>query len=496
MNNLIKEKGKKGHVTYKCKNKYIYSYYDPVNEAKKYLTSFKKINKYVITCCGEDYVNSQLLLFNKDIELIISFEPIKFIETEFSNKIIRSDTTEKIEKILLEKNIHAKDITLIIWQPLIESFPDIYLNQLKLLKDILYKASISSNTANKYGFLEFKNLLINLLNNNQICIIKSNNKKINNPAIILSSGPSLKDNINFINKVKNKSYIFALPSSLPFIEHKNIIPDFIIAVDPGYATLLHLSKFKRNVFLMAHLGINPSIFNIKNLTPIIFSYNSFLEKMLFEDIDIVTSSSEGSVFINLLRILPQLGFEEVILIGQDFGYKDHRSHINEGSFEKEFISSSNYFITLENSLKKFEEIGEKTVLKIKNKEIITTIPLKIYYEHFINNKFSINILLPENTFNPISDAFNEINYDYIIRKYPDKKEILSNLIFDNISKLNYRKKNIFNYMRKFSNDVLKSKEINQLVNIENKIYFDINNKFHIYKILKFSKALSSKIYSL
>ncbi len=321
-------------------------------------------------------------------------------------------------------------------------------------------------------------------------------KKINNPAIIISSGPSLKDNVNFIQKIFNKSYIFALSSSLPFLESNNIIPDFIVAVDPGYAALFHLSKYRKNSFLITHLGINPSIFNIKNISPIIFNYNTFLEKLLFEDIDIITSSSEGSVFINLLRILPQLGFEEVIIIGQDFGFKNYRSHINEGTFEKEYLSWSNYYITLENSVKKLEELNEKTRLKINNKEIISTIPLKIYYEHFIKNKFSINIILPENPFNPISDEIKKINHDYILKKYPDKKIIKNIFKFDDFLELNNRKKIIFNYMNNFIDNVLKSKKGYDFKNIENKIYFDYNNKFHLNKIIKFVKVSSPKLCTL
>ena len=76
MNQLIKVKGKRNKYTYKYNNKYIYSAYDPIKEAKIFIDNFKTIKNITITCCGADFVNSVLL--DKNIDLIISFEPLQF----------------------------------------------------------------------------------------------------------------------------------------------------------------------------------------------------------------------------------------------------------------------------------------------------------------------------------------------------------------------------------------------------------------------------------
>ena len=89
-------------------------------------------------------------------------------------------------------------MTLFLWQPLIATDTEVYLEKIKKLKDILYKSSISSNTANYYGFLESVNFLINLKKFEKVNYLTKNNIKINNPALIISSGPSLKDSVNLI----------------------------------------------------------------------------------------------------------------------------------------------------------------------------------------------------------------------------------------------------------------------------------------------------------
>ena len=87
--------------------------------------------------------------------------------------------------------------------------------------------------------------------------------------------------------------------------------------------------------------------------------------------------------------MPQIGFREAIILGQDFGYKNKKSHINEGNFEKEFLYLSNYFNTLEKNIEKTDCNSDKTFIEINNKKIPSVIPLKLYFEHFINEKFEV-----------------------------------------------------------------------------------------------------------
>ena len=43
MNRYKKEIGKRGHITYKHNDKYIYSLYNPIKEARKYIDSFTNL---------------------------------------------------------------------------------------------------------------------------------------------------------------------------------------------------------------------------------------------------------------------------------------------------------------------------------------------------------------------------------------------------------------------------------------------------------------------
>ncbi|HOV15442.1 MAG TPA: DUF115 domain-containing protein, partial [Spirochaetota bacterium] len=348
--NYIRETGKKGFLTYKFNDKYIYSSYDPFIEAKRFVSTLKINSKTVITCCGPDYVNSNLL--DLGITEILSFEPISFEHIDNSDCIKRFTNTAEIEDYIKKNKITNPQ--LIIWQPLIETNPDFFLFQLRKIKDFIQKETFSNNATNYFGFIESKNIIRNICRLDEIDIIKKSDVKIDLPALVISSGFSLKDNIDFIKKIIHKVYVFALPSALPYLEYNNIEPDFVIAVDPGYGTFYHLAKYKKTIKLITTLSINPTVFNLNNYKPFFFNYDNQLENIFYKDTNIIKSFPEGSVIFNTLRIVKLLGFNDIIIIGQDFGFKDGRSHIYDGLFEKEFLNKVDYFLTLESQIKEIE----------------------------------------------------------------------------------------------------------------------------------------------
>jgi len=437
MNQYIKEVGKKGFITYKCKNKYIYSPYEPFVEAKRFIET-QNLKETVITICGADFVNSTLL--EKNIYEIISFEPIQFEILSNDQKIKRFKTINEIKNYLYQKNNF--NVSLIFWQPLIETNTDIYLNSIKELKDFIEKNIFSKNTEKYFGFIETKNFLKNIQTLGNINILTKKSKNIDNPAIIISSGFSLNDNIEFLQKTKDYCHLFALPSSLPYLYEKKIFPDFAMAVDPGYGSFYHISKYKNHLNLLSTLNLHPSIFRLKNINPIFFSYSSILENMFFDNTNVIISYPEGSVFLNLLRLLIELGFKKIILIGQDFGFKDGRSHIFEGFFEKEFFYQSDFFSTMEDKTKKIESAKDITFINDGEKEIKTDRALKIYYNHFLGENFATEIFLTDKCFNNLSNKYKKIDIDYILNNFIKKEDIGLNIkkIDNNLTKItNYLK---------------------------------------------------------
>lgn len=428
--------GKKGFPTYTYNKKFLYSQYDPHKEAASYLNRYGALKSTIITFCGADFINKKLVENKENNSTILSFEPVYFEPMCESPRLRRFNSLKILENYLLSHRVTASHISLIYWQPFIESNSGQFLPLLKSINGIIKKSTLSSNTADKMDFLETKNLFLNIHNLKKIDIITPEIKKQKNPAFILSSGYSLKDNISYIKKAASYGTTFALPSAVPYLISRDVIPDYIIAVDPGYGTFYHLLQYAQlPLTVLTTLNITPSTFRLSNFNFLYFSYNSKFEKYIYNQKNIVTSDPEGSVFFNVLSIIIQLGFTDALIFGQDFGFKDNRSHIEGGAFENIFITRSSYFDTLEQLVKKLETAKNPDTIQLKEREIKTDVALKVYYDHFLSKSFPINLFLPEKAYNTLQNRLKTLSLDYVTTHYSplkDRKIPISSL---NITKL-------------------------------------------------------------
>ena len=471
-----KKIGKKGHITYTFNGKYIYSSYDPYREAKYFIGNLKSLKKKVITCCGADFINLELL--NRGISEIISIEPIMFDHLTDHNNIRRLSTFDEFKSFIKDKN--EFEYSLIIWQPYIETSPDSFLPFLNKIKEYIKKLSFSKKTESFFSFIEFKNFINNIfLSRKKYTFLSSVKDRSRNPAVIISSGYSLYQNIDFIRKIRNHAYLFSLPSSLPFLYENHIFPDFVLAVDPGYATYYHLCKYHHNIKLISPLTINSSVFNLENFDSLIINYNSYPESIFFDSFDMISTQPEGTVFMNLLRILPQLGFYDIIIAGQDFGYYKERSHINEGYFESEFRATACYINNLESKIKSLETSKDFTYINDGTKKIKTDLPFSIYYDHFIQQSFDLNLYLTENPYNLLNNRYKTISSGQIKNKYP---ELIESPQPYNISVMNDFEDRTDKLLMLFS-EIDKNEITTKLSG------FKTNNNIHNYLLNKYSRIL-------
>ena len=88
---------------------------------------------------------------------------------------------------------------------------------------------------------------------------------------------------------------------------------------------------------------------------------------------------------------------------------------------KEFIARSNYLRPLEHLIKDGECKKDLTYIEDGKKKIKSDYSLQIYYNHFINNDFGLEILLPSKSYNRLNDKFKIIDARYIAKKYPKIK---------------------------------------------------------------------------
>ena len=428
MSRFIRTIGRKGQPTYTLDSKFIYSAYDPYREAVSYVSQNVKPNhKAAVTICGADFINNALVergyttIISFDLSLLSGGEP-DFVPFADSPSIHRVKSIQQAENILLENGITVSDLDILIWTPYIAAYENSdTANLLEQIKNMCLTITASKTAADTFGKLEERNAVRNIRTMESVTYIPSQN--VCDTAVIVASGASLPNYLELLRTLQNKALILALPSSVKYLNSLGIIPDFVIAVDPGYATLYHLCSLKVETSLICPLSINPAILRLPNITPIFFSYENETDRKVFANTDVIRSCSEGSVIFNSIRIVRQLGAKNVILMGQDFSFCSHRSHVAGGYFETEFFGSSSYYDSLDKTLLELRCRKEPTVIRAGDRMLDSDVSLKIYMDHLLQTDFGVRILLPDNAFNPLDNRYGTISVSEAAQLCDENKKI-------------------------------------------------------------------------
>lgn len=154
------------------------------------------------------------------------------------------------------------------------------------------------------------------------------NKKEQNAAILVSAGPSLDNNMKDLLKAKGKIFMIAVDTAIRPLLQAGVIPDMFMTVDPvkdlflfeqeGISKIpLVMSIESRKGISEIHTGqhfylLNPGDYMVN----IMGRYNK----------NIVSTRGGGSVATDAFTLLREMGFNTIILVGQDLAYPGNRSH--------------------------------------------------------------------------------------------------------------------------------------------------------------------------
>ena len=203
------------------------------------------------------------------------------------------------------------------------------------IKHILKMIKLNQNTIIKRSYSWEENLISNLslfLKNQGIEPLKGMLR--NEPAIIVSAGPSLKKNIAYLKKVKGKALIIAVDAVLKNLLGKDIIPDIVMVLDGYKYTLRHFeglnySKLKDTILVGA-----PQFFHhifAEWPGPVIFAPTYGMTEKLINWVEKLSTFKGrikigGSVAHFAFGFAYHIGANPIVLIGQDLAYTDGFTH--------------------------------------------------------------------------------------------------------------------------------------------------------------------------
>ncbi len=195
----------------------------------------------------------------------------------------------------------------------------------------------------------------------------------NIPAILVSAGPSLRSQCEFIKENRDKVFILACDTALKVLLKFGIIPDGVMTLDAQTHSYFHfLGEDLSEIPIFADFVTTPALLRNFNFKSIIHTLTAKFQVDAsgkpFREItaggEIVEEKlghigevqSGGSVATSAFDILRQMGFSPIYLTGQDLAYTGREIH-STGTHHNE------KWLTLINRKKSLEKINEEIVRK-------------------------------------------------------------------------------------------------------------------------------------
>jgi hypothetical protein len=197
----------------------------------------------------------------------------------------------------------------------------------------------------------------------------------NEKAVLVASGPSLKEHIETIKKLQPSAYVFAAGSAVNGLLNNGITPDFVTIIDASIRNFkAHFQNSSYNGPLIAETTTNSNI--IEHHQGDILIVGSDADHVTNRYVDnLLQFSTSPSVALFTLKVIYYLGFKEVYLIGQDLSLIDGKYYAK-GVHEHDGLksvkvdayveSNSGEMVGTTRSLNIFREAFEREIENMKD----------------------------------------------------------------------------------------------------------------------------------
>ncbi|WP_110931101.1 motility associated factor glycosyltransferase family protein [Paenibacillus bouchesdurhonensis] len=324
------------------KSYFLHSKYNAKDEAKKWVRSIhhKMVGFKHLLIFGiglGDFLEEILLttdakdifIFEPDINIFRELIYRKDIRGLLSDRRIRMFAVGGDEIVQYQIAIFLAGYIsgeLISVSPLIyeKLFPQMIRSFDSIVKDVILKQISTFNTLKIYQ----NEWLLNILHNLPHVLMSTSMKKLKEvwqgqdaTAIIVGSGPSLKEDVHYLKELRDKCLIIAAGSSIQAMNHYGIHPHFVVSLEGSH----NYNKVFENV----NVSRVPLVYCTQTYRKVVDSYQSdkFASKIMndciteyFVDKEIPSYFETPTVTGTAMQIADYMGVSKVILMGQDLSF--------------------------------------------------------------------------------------------------------------------------------------------------------------------------------
>lgn len=329
---------------------------------------------YVVEELSNSIKNSKIIVYEPEIEIIKYVLSIAKIDALYKDNVLLCNDKETLSKYVTDNTDENSKMKLIYTKTYKELFSDdiIQIKQLIQKSQGQHSANINTiiNKAPEALYNTYSNLK-KILTLPYIAQFKDVYK--DKTALIISAGPSLKDNIETIKKNREKFVIFCVNVAMEYVINNGIKPDFIVDIETAGKSYHYKNIDISDSYLIleAYSNLNKYNVNAKGIITYI-SQNNFLNGWLRSCLQIDDNlETMGTVSYTALNCAYIMGFQKIILIGQDLAFKDGQCYAKGSIYEDLeciFDEKSNKYIIQARDFEKyaFKLMGSNTPLALKN----------------------------------------------------------------------------------------------------------------------------------
>lgn len=181
------------------------------------------------------------------------------------------------------------------------------------------------------------------------------------PYIIVSAGPSLRQNIDELRAMQEYSFVMATDSAALYLMEQHIIPDGIITIDP-LKPLYLFSEEEASIPFFVHTDSNVKVLDRVRPEKIYYVGTNmvYYERLAVEQTDrIPYLDTGGGVATAAFSLALEMGIHNIVLIGQDLNNPKGQSHVAgqnrsvpifrnvPGNVEEQVATSFDYYMYLQ-----------------------------------------------------------------------------------------------------------------------------------------------------
>ncbi len=158
------------------------------------------------------------------------------------------------------------------------------------------------------------------------------------PAIVVAAGPSLEKNVEVLKQAKGKAFIICVDTAIPFLLRHGIIPDMACTIDAAKGIRHFEGPELHHLPLAISTDSNYEVLEyIGELNPYYISTTNDYYQHLFEEREnsVGYFDGGGSVGTTCFKLVAEIGFRTIILVGQDLAFTDKKRHAGKGEVKQE-----------------------------------------------------------------------------------------------------------------------------------------------------------------